>query len=204
MSNFLGRMAARAVGSTAVAQPRLPALFEPGGLEVAESTTVARAPRPASVPRATASETERKRAPEIRAEREQVARPEVATQTRKAARAATPAAPPALATVTPAPGPAPTEPSEPDSPPSLAEAIASLTKQPVPATPALHGARRDAPPTPAATAAVRDQPPPVRVHIGRLEVRANLESPAPPPRPAEPAPQGLSLSDYLRGKRAAG
>ena len=46
------------------------------------------------------------------------------------------------------------------------------------------------------------EPPPVRVHIGRLEVRANVQEqprPAPPPQPAEP--EGLSLSDYLRGRR---
>jgi len=46
--------------------------------------------------------------------------------------------------------------------------------------------------------------PPVRVHIGRLEVRANLEQPAPTPRRREPQrPQGPTLSDYLRGRRSA-
>jgi hypothetical protein len=49
--------------------------------------------------------------------------------------------------------------------------------------------------------------PSVRVHIGRLEVRANVQQAPPqpqPPRRAEPRAQELSLSDYLRGKRAAG
>ena len=48
------------------------------------------------------------------------------------------------------------------------------------------------------------QPPPVRVHIGRLEVRAKVQE---PPRPQvlreEPREQGLSLADYLRGGRDA-
>ena len=46
--------------------------------------------------------------------------------------------------------------------------------------------------------------PPVRVHIGRLEVRANLEQPAPKQRRSQPAAsQGPALSDYLRGRRSA-
>ena len=47
--------------------------------------------------------------------------------------------------------------------------------------------------------------PPVRVHIGRLEVRANIEQPPAPPQPmSRPAPsEGLSLGDYLRGRRSA-
>jgi len=46
--------------------------------------------------------------------------------------------------------------------------------------------------------------PAVRVHIGRLEIRANLPEPAPPrPRtpPGEAAVKGVSLADYLRGIR---
>jgi len=46
--------------------------------------------------------------------------------------------------------------------------------------------------------------PPVRVHIGRLEVRANLEQPPPKPARRQPErPQGQALSDYLRGRRSA-
>jgi hypothetical protein len=56
----------------------------------------------------------------------------------------------------------------------------------------------------AATASAREEPPPVRVHIGRLEVRANLhEPPRREPRPEPREPEGLSLSDYLRGRRGA-
>jgi hypothetical protein len=62
-----------------------------------------------------------------------------------------------------------------------------------------------APPSaPAAVTTAREEPPPVRVHIGRLEVRANLQEqprPAPVLQPQPAEPEGLSLSDYLRGKR---
>jgi hypothetical protein len=61
-------------------------------------------------------------------------------------------------------------------------------------------AREAARPVPAAVA--REESPPVRVHIGRLEVRANLQPPAPErPRREPPRDDGLSLSDYLRGQR---
>jgi hypothetical protein len=49
------------------------------------------------------------------------------------------------------------------------------------------------------------EPAPVRIHIGRLEVRASLE-PDPPSRraPARGAePPQLSLSAYLNGEREA-
>ena len=53
-------------------------------------------------------------------------------------------------------------------------------------------------------ATVAADEPPVRVHIGRLEVRANLEQPAPKPVRREPPRQeGVSLADYLRGRRSA-
>jgi hypothetical protein len=43
----------------------------------------------------------------------------------------------------------------------------------------------------------------VRIHIGRLEVRANLQAP-PPPRAAHERPREpeLSLGDYLSGRRS--
>jgi hypothetical protein len=49
------------------------------------------------------------------------------------------------------------------------------------------------------------EPPAVLVHIGRLEVRANLhEAPPQRPRRTETHPPGPSLADYLRGRRTAG
>jgi hypothetical protein len=59
-------------------------------------------------------------------------------------------------------------------------------------------------PAPTRRAAVRDETA-VHVHIGRIEVRANVPAaPAPPPRAREdePAP-ALSLAAYLRGDREA-
>ena len=51
----------------------------------------------------------------------------------------------------------------------------------------------------------RDDTAVVRVHIGRLDVRANLqEAPKRLPSRAHTRPEGLSLSDYLRGRREAG
>jgi hypothetical protein len=61
---------------------------------------------------------------------------------------------------------------------------------------------------PVAAAALAAAPaagaPAVRVHIGRLEVRASLEQ-APPPRPGRATPRRdeLALGDYLRGRREA-
>jgi hypothetical protein len=54
--------------------------------------------------------------------------------------------------------------------------------------------------SPAHDSAIEPEPE-VRVHIGRLEVRANIQ-PAPPPRKRDPerAPE-ISLTDYLRGSR---
>jgi hypothetical protein len=58
------------------------------------------------------------------------------------------------------------------------------------------------PPVEAVSGAASTQPPPVRVHIGRLEVRATVQGPPrPQPHRAEPREPGLSLSDYLRGRR---
>ena len=56
-----------------------------------------------------------------------------------------------------------------------------------------------------ATASAAAAEPPVRVHIGRLEVRANLEQPPAPPQASAKtaASEGLSLSEYLRGRRSA-
>jgi hypothetical protein len=48
-----------------------------------------------------------------------------------------------------------------------------------------------------------EQQPAVRVHIGRLEVRANLEQPLRQPQQRrESRRDELTLSDYLRGRQA--
>ena len=87
--------------------------------------------------------------------------------------------------------------------PALARGPASPAATPVVAFPAvrLRPARSSA--TPAASPALRAaEPEPVRIHIGRVEVRANLEpSPAPPRRSPQSPEPALSLPDYLRGER---
>jgi hypothetical protein len=57
--------------------------------------------------------------------------------------------------------------------------------------------------SPAAAREERERPQPTRVHIGRLEIRATVqEEPKPRPRRRELRPsEGLTLGDYLRGSR---
>jgi hypothetical protein len=64
--------------------------------------------------------------------------------------------------------------------------------------------RASVPSTFPVAAAAAPEAPAVRVHIGRLEVRANLQA-APPAPPAARPPRhdGVALSAYLRGKRDA-
>jgi len=73
-----------------------------------------------------------------------------------------------------------------------AQAVAAMPAAPAPAA---RGSR-------AADGAA--QPPAVRVHIGRLEVRANLQAPPPAPTiaPRASRSEGQGLSAYLRGERA--
>jgi hypothetical protein len=209
VSDLLGRIAARAVGAPALAQPRLPVSLAgqgAAGLEVVDEELVvpADAPRRVTEPPA-----------EPRPSEPAQARP--ATPAREA-KTGSPvpvppaAAPPGSAVELPRQGrllPA-LEPvlavradAEPDALPAEPRAAAPVTVVPAaPATPALAGPA--APAVPAAVAAARDEPPPVRVHIGRLEVRASLgEPPRPQPLPQAREPEGLSLSDYLRGRHDA-
>lgn len=56
-------------------------------------------------------------------------------------------------------------------------------------------------PVPVAAPVTADDTPAVRIHIGRLEVRAALEETSPPrPAPSPHPATGLSLSDYLKGE----
>lgn len=213
MSDFLGRIAARAVGEASLAQPRLPALFEQPtgtealGLGIVDEEVVAPA-RARQVQRPARSQPAR----EARAREAPgpLAPPEVVRGREQ----------PAAASVAAVPAPQVAEPSTPSDTLSLggSEALAPLpppaaaTEQPVPtppvvvpATPSTIDARVPEPAAPAAPAVGRDEPPAVRVHIGRLEVRANLQQTPPEPRPREGArPHELSLADYLRGKRETG
>jgi hypothetical protein len=212
VSDFIGRVAARAVGERDAATPRVASLFEAsgaigGGLEVIDEKVVApvasraeadpRAPAPAGMPV-----------------------PSTAGGTASAAARAD-AAPSRIALGDTMPTESSAEPRglQPDEaisePAAEARPAAPLSREHddervsapfsvaapalTPAVPVVPGARAHAVPAAAASPA---EPAPVRVHIGRLEVRANLqERPRRTERTPAPRAQELSLSDYLRGRR---
>lgn len=210
MSDFIGRVAARAVGERAAASPRVPSLFEAAGpgpgaaLEVIDEEVVPPAPARAS-PGAPAAPSQPGASPAPAAASAPMPSetPAVSGETdvlppSKRGAEASPRKngerTPEPAATTPASAPRRTQ-SEERAPAAAAIAAPVLT----PALPVVARAPAHAVPMPAAAAA---EPPAVRVHIGRLEVRAHLqEQPRRPERPPVAKPQELSLSDYLRGRR---
>jgi hypothetical protein len=230
VSGHLQRLAARSVGSpsasASAARPRLSARFEPSVRDSGSGTAgfdepaagMAAPPAPAPGSEAAADGGRRQATPSPTPADGARGAPRPATRGRSAAGPA-PASPPV------APAPASTaNPHPPAAQPSAAEAAparpASADERPAPqrrtpvattarvaARPAAQGRPAPAPDRrePAVPPAVAEAPV-VRVHIGRLEVRANLQpAPASAPAPArsEPAPEELGLSAYLRGERAA-
>lgn len=218
MSGYLQRLAARSLGApaTASALPRLPARFEsPGGgdagLEVVDAElTVRGAPqatnvqggsRPSDRPRATADSA----APAPRARRSSAgARATAALPPATPPKHAAPAARPQSRAAAPdvpgrAPAPVPAQ-------PAAVEVVTASAAVPVAAVPVAQSRPPLAAPRgePRAAAGAAPEAPVVRVHIGRLEVRANLQ-PAPAVAPAAAAPEPrreeLALSAYLRGER---
>jgi hypothetical protein len=214
MSDFLARIAARAVGAPARAQPRP---FERSehqtrsdlGIEILEERVAAPVPSPAAAPRRSTVAPERELAPPSAlgglGGANLAQHPGVALPREETGAEAAPlprvmrigdstdggiALPPRLETDAPV--------------------LASASVPVAPIAPVLVQAAplRDGPPPKVSSAAVaseRAAAPTVRVHIGRLEVRANLQEAPKPPRGREAArAEGLSLSDYLRGKREAG
>jgi hypothetical protein len=214
MTDFLGRIAARAVGEAPLAQPRLPALFDPGpaGLDVVDTEMVVRAAtadqanaadpparRAMDVAESVVENTRRANTPDTVGRRDV---PPLETGPRRVAPAPTMlGAEPAVTLAEPA-----DDTSESAAPTPAADDVPRVAAVAVPATPTSREAVVNGAAAPVPATAAHDEPPPVRVHIGRLEVRANLQdSPPPPqPRPTDSRPQGLSLADYLRGKREAG
>lgn len=202
MSDFLSRIAARAVGRAAVTQPRLPALFEetdPGdaGLDVSGAHGfVTQLVHTEAAPRATAQA------------RDASAQP---------SRRAVPSSPLLPVRTPPSPDFPPPASEAPENGVRGAPVVPAQEADPAeaeqPAAPTRPAAAIGVPPlpmpiesTPATSAApsADDEPPVVRVHIGRLEVRANLQpAPQQPPRRAQPERRELSLGDYLRGAREA-
>lgn len=203
MSDFIARLAARAVGQAAVAQPRLPSLFEagpgsevsPDGIEVIddEVTTGPQSAVQSDTSAASAPSASRDAAPQrsepasSREQHDTSDRPRTRQTATDAAGEAAPHQRQARPSLVPDPVP-PTVLAVPAVPVMAASPLASW-----PATESIRSATPAAPELPA-----------VRVHIGRLEIRANLPESAPPrPRtpPREDAAKGVSLADYLRGTR---
>ena len=209
MSDLIGRIAARAVGAPALAQPQVAApLVGEGGLDVVEEEVAvpnatpvpaAEAPAAVPVPAAAAAPRASNPAPDIAAER---------LTTLEVPPAAAPPGPaaeelPRHERHLSAPQRASVDPTEVELGVPAAEPRAAATAVPVPARPAAPVVIAP-PPTAATVTTAREKPPPVRVHIGRLEVRASLQEqprPAPVLQPQPAEPEGLSLSDYLRGER---
>jgi hypothetical protein len=211
VSDFVGRMAARAVGISVVAQPRIPGVFEeqaagePASIAVIDAEVIA--PRPS--PREPAPSAPATPPPDASIAREATSEPRDEATAPPLERLAAPSPVEKLRPSYPVPDhdgrdeqaalPRPharprTQPDEPTSAPAVAARPAP------PAVPALAFAAPSASSRPAA--APQAEPPAVRVHIGRLEVRANVQEPPREPRRREVArAEGLSLSDYLRGKR---
>jgi hypothetical protein len=208
VTDLISRIAARAVGAPALAQPRVAApLVGEGGLEVVDEEVIAPGAAPAPVAHVPAAPVPAAgAAPRASdAPRDIAAEPMTAIEVQRAAASPGPAAEelPRHERSLPAPERASTDPIEAELGVPSAEPRAAATAVPVPVTPAapvvIEPTRAPVP----GTVASSEEPPPVRVHIGRLEVRANVQEQArqvaPLPQPAEP--EGLSLSDYLRGRR---
>jgi hypothetical protein len=196
----------------------LPALYEPEagaaevGLELVDEQVAApEGPVPAhgDAPRRTRRDATQARAPEA-------SRPRVPARSPEPPAAAPPAQrPPRLAPALPLVGRERDrlEPElvsavapEPVAPARSSAAAPAPKATAVPATPAVPDAGPSLDVSAEGPLVANDEPPAVRVQIGRLEVRANLHEAAVQERPRrdEDAPRGLSLGDYLRGKREVG
>jgi hypothetical protein len=197
VSDFFSRLAARAVGDAPEARPSR-------GLHVSSAPTAAPAELPAAPPvvRATPAAPEvRSEVPEAAAETPVKGEP-VAQQDAPHEESGTAAPPvPAETARTPAPARA-VERSEP-APARVDAAPVVVAATPVAAVPSFQRVAETRLQRIHSVATVAADEPPVRVHIGRLEVRANLEQPAPQPRAEKAKSEGLSLGEYLRGKRPA-
>jgi hypothetical protein len=214
VSDFLSRVAARAVASRSVARSRY--RFEQqsaldAGLEIVDEGVVATVTPDSAqvVPR-------RPAAPDTA-----VAVSADTLPTRPSDGAARPAvdAVPAPAPVAPTREPSlpavePVEPvhelptapppsARPAAAPETAPLRAAFSAEPVMRVAAAALPARPEPRRPPVAVAAAEEPG-VRVHIGRLEVRANLQEPVrEQPRPEMPKAEELSLRDYLRGRREA-
>jgi hypothetical protein len=210
---FLGRVASRAVGEATAARPRLAAPFGPReavapvGLEMLDLEAAGPASGltrrvAAAASSSGASPVERIVEPrELDASPGQPPRREVARlPLRTAAKEAVPAAMSTSENERRDIGPRPKRGTS--EPPSVAE----VETEPVAAVPLARATPVAPAPVAHATVPVSvaaEEQPAVRVHIGRLEVRANLEQPLQQPHQRRESRRNeLTLSDYLRGRQA--
>jgi hypothetical protein len=199
VSDLISRLASRAVGATPLARPRV-ALPVDAVAEPASRTPVAVRPE-APVARATPATPAVRSEPEVPAEptRERQRAEEAAAVTRERVVERTVVRETAVPTV---------REQEPQSAPervAARESVATVPAVPAATSPVAARAVEGRVERTHTTSAAAVEEPPVRVHIGRLEVRANLQQAPPPsqPRPKADRSEGLSLGDYLRGRRSA-
>jgi hypothetical protein len=204
MSDFLSRLAARAVGEAPRVRPAAaPDVSAPPGDAAREAASEAPAARATPTAPAVRSEP-----PEVPAEPTVTFVPRPAPDERRhaAAERMEPAAETAGRKEAP-----PLRPPAFEREPRLrteaapaAEAVPVVLAAPVAPAPVVRRVVESRLERVRSASTVAADEPPVRVHIGRLEVRANLEQPPRQVTTREPArPQELTLSDYLRGRRSA-
>ena len=226
MTDLLGRLAARAVGRADLARPRLPGRFEgiPGrsstDLEVVDDEVAASSRADAGAPDAATAATtapipvSSEAAPVDRAGQRTASRsqggevpdgpmpvaPMTAARPRTVASAEVGRPSPSMATTSGLD-------ASDHQPAGAAEADPITTHHlmvvPVAAMPATRSAADDAVPTQRVGNPDALEAPVVRIHIGRLEVRATMPDarPDPKPRVVEPTTRTPSLSEFLRGGR---
>jgi hypothetical protein len=225
MSDYLANLAARALNSAEVLQPRLPSRFGPapgaGGLgldtlesEEAQEQGAPGVPVPAPPPELP------QRAADLRLPLDLPRPGDPASGRRVTGQAALlapapdgPAAVPAVPAAPEGSGrepyrgamgepgdvPSPTLPEGQDRAPAPSPASTGQTAITIVA----HAVPRRTPEEPAAPGEASASEPVIRVTIGRIDVRAVMPFPAPAPRPAAPAAPPPSLEEYLR-KRSRG
>jgi hypothetical protein len=194
LSDFIARAAARAVGRAAQARPRQASVFEGpvtvgAGFEVVDEVAAAPPAAPAPVTAAPVAPPAAGAMPPRPAAAGEL--PPADPRPPRPRRAEPPPAPEQ------APTPAPEPPLAPADAPRV-HLVVPAAVSPVRLAAAVPAAVPATVPPPAFPEPERA--PVVRVHIGRLEVRASVQA-APPERSrtAEPPP-ARSLSDYLRGR----
>jgi hypothetical protein len=202
MGDYLTGLAARAIGLATVVRPRPAVRFESPPFEEQEPGSPTTSPVPQRGPaparrrktaqgRAAPAEPPTSRA--VPSPRVSSAPPSPVEGEPESSAAHDHETPPALDAPLSRPAARPAERARSTTVPALSPERAAVVVQPA----ARRAAELSVPqPRPA-----RREPPPVRVSIGRIEVRA-VTPPAAPPRPAPQRPTPLSLDEYLELRRS--